>query len=76
MQVGCSHPIIINPPEDVSLKVIDQTTLIVASIYKQKAGQVAANIISHRSAKKDPYKQKGIFIEGAVLRKKEGKKVK
>jgi len=76
LQVGYSHPIKIDPFDGINLKVQDQTTIFVTGIKKEDVGQMAANIMSYRAAKKDPYKQKGIFIEGTRLRKKEGKKAK
>ena len=76
LQVGYSHPINIEPLEGITLQVSDPTTILVSGIKKEVVGQMTANIMSYRPAKKDPYKQKGIFIEGTRLRKKEGKKAK
>ncbi len=42
--VGFSHPVIIEPPDDITLEVPEPTKIIVSGIDKQKVGQVAADI--------------------------------
>ena len=51
------------------------TQIKLSSCDNQLLGQVAAQIISYRPAKKDPYKHKGIKRINDVLVKKAGKKV-
>ena len=71
LALGYSHPVILEIPKGVGVKVDNQTHLIVSGIDRQSVGQVAANIRSLR--KPDPYKQKGIRYTGEVLKKKVGK---
>ena len=58
-------------PEDVSITVEKQTTLIVSGISKQRVGQIAAEIRSIRPP--EPYKGKGIKYSDEIIRRKEGK---
>ncbi|MBF6171436.1 50S ribosomal protein L6 [Nocardia blacklockiae] len=69
--LGYSHPVPIEAPEGITLKVEAPTKFSVSGIDKQKVGQIAAVI--HRLRKPDPYKGKGIRYEGEVVRRKEGK---
>jgi large subunit ribosomal protein L6 len=74
--LGYSHPVVFTLPEGISAEIVNPTELKLSGIDKQKVGQVAANIISLRPAKKDPYKEKGIKrIQDRII-KKVGKKVK
>lgn len=74
--LGYSHDIEIAPPDGVSLIAEGQTGVVISGIDKQKVGQMAADIIALKDARKDPYKAKGIKYKGATIRKKVGKKVK
>lgn len=76
LSLGFSHPVEVKAPEGVSFALDGQTSIKVSGIDKQAVGQVAAEIIKIRPAKKDPYKQKGVKYKGQQLRKKAGKKVK
>ncbi len=71
LALGYSHPVILEIPKGVGVKVDNQTHLIVSGIDRQSVGQVAANIRNLR--KPDPYKQKGIRYTGEVLKRKVGK---
>jgi large subunit ribosomal protein L6 len=69
--LGYSHPVMVTPPEGVSLRVETPTRLVVEGIDKQQVGEVAANIRKLR--KPDPYKGKGLRYSGEQIRRKVGK---
>jgi large subunit ribosomal protein L6 len=69
--VGFSHPVIIEPPDDITLEVPEPTKIIVSGIDKQKVGQVAADIRAVRPP--EPYKGKGIRYVDEHVRRKAGK---
>lgn len=71
MQLGFSHPVLIECPENISFECPSQTEIIVSGISKEQVGQVAANIRKWR--KPEPYKGKGIRYEGENVRRKAGK---
>jgi large subunit ribosomal protein L6 len=74
--LGYSHPVVYKCPDGVTPEVVSPTEIKLISIDKQQVGQVAAEIIKLRPAKKDPYKEKGIKrIQDRII-KKVGKKVK
>lgn len=71
LNVGYSHPVVLELPADVQVAVERQTLITVRGIDKRLVTQVAADI---RKVKvPDVYKQKGIRYVGEVLRKKAGK---
>lgn len=70
LQVGYSHPVIIEPQENIEFEV-EKNKIIVKGIKKQLVGQVAANIRSVRPP--EPYKGKGIKYVDEIIRRKEGK---
>jgi len=72
IQVGYSHPVVVNPPELISFEVPAPTQIVVKGIDKQQVGQVAAEIRSIR--KPEPYKGKGIRYQGEEVRRKVGKR--
>jgi large subunit ribosomal protein L6 len=69
--LGFSHPVMVTPPEGVTLRVETPTRLVVEGIDKQQVGEVAANIRKLR--KPDPYKGKGVRYSGEQIRRKVGK---
>ncbi|NIO58513.1 MAG: 50S ribosomal protein L6 [Acidobacteria bacterium] len=71
LQVGFSHPVVMDAPDGVSFEVPDPTRIIVSGIDKQLVGQVAANIRKVRPP--EPYKGKGIRYAGEQVRRKAGK---
>jgi len=75
LNVGYSHPVIITPLENITFAVEGQTTIVVSGPDKCDVGDQVAKLIKVRDARKDPYKNKGVRLEGARLRKKSGKKV-
>lgn len=71
MQLGYSHPVLIECPDGISFDCPSQTEIVVNGISKEQVGQVAANIRKWR--KPEPYKGKGIRYEGEYVRRKAGK---
>ncbi|MEX1177768.1 MAG: 50S ribosomal protein L6 [Nitriliruptor sp.] len=71
LQVGYSHPVLIEAPEGITLNVPQPTRVEVSGIDKVLVGQVAANIRKVRPP--EPYKGKGIKYEGEIVRRKAGK---
>jgi large subunit ribosomal protein L6 len=71
LQVGFSHPVLIEAPEGITFEVPAPTRIIVSGIDKQLVGQVSANI--RRVRPPEPYKGKGIRYEGEVVKRKAGK---
>jgi large subunit ribosomal protein L6 len=71
LNVGYSHPIRYELPENVSAEVDKNNQVTIKGVDKQVIGQVAAEIRSLR--KPEPYKGKGIKYAGERLRRKAGK---
>jgi len=71
IQVGFSHPVMVEAPEGITLTVTDTTKIEVQGIDKAQVGQVAANIRKLRPP--EPYKGKGIKYVDEVVRRKAGK---
>jgi len=71
LALGYSHPIKINPPEGIEIKVEGNTKISVFGADKQLVGDIAALIRSKRPP--EVYKGKGIRYEGEYVRKKAGK---
>jgi large subunit ribosomal protein L6 len=71
MQLGYSHPIEMEIPQDLDVSV-EKNTITVSGIDKETVGQFAANIRSKRQP--EPYKGKGVRYEDEIVRRKEGKK--
>ncbi len=70
MQLGFSHPVRIDSPQDIKIEV-QRNIITVSGIDKAKVGQIAADIRSVYPP--EPYKGKGIRYVGEVVRKKLGK---
>ncbi|MEJ2287986.1 MAG: 50S ribosomal protein L6 [Deinococcales bacterium] len=71
LTVGYSHPVVITPPEGVTIEAPEPTKITVSGIDKQLVGQVAANIRAVR--KPDHYHGKGVRYAGEQIRLKAGK---
>jgi large subunit ribosomal protein L6 len=72
LNVGYSHPVVIEPLTDLSYDVQDRgKTIIVSGIDKQQVGEVSAKIRKNRPP--EPYKGKGIRYRGEHVRRKAGK---
>jgi large subunit ribosomal protein L6 len=70
--LGYSHPIVVIPPEGITIKLEGQNKLEVSGIDKQIVGQVAAKIRSLRPP--EPYKGKGVRYKDEYILRKAGKK--
>lgn len=74
LQVGFSHPVVVQPPQSIKFKLEGEKKITVTGINKQLVGNTAAMI---RNIKKpEPYKGKGIRYQGEVIKKKPGKAAK
>ena len=71
LNLGYSHPIILNLPEHIEAKVEKQTTIHIKGPDKQVVGQVAAKIRSFRPP--EPYLGKGVKYANETIRRKAGK---
>ena len=71
LQLGYSHPVIIEPPKGIQIAVEANTKITVSGSNKQTVGDVAALIRSKRPP--EVYKGKGIRYEGEYVRRKAGK---
>ena len=69
--LGYSHPINFIADEGITFKIDSPTEITVVGIDKQLVGETAAKIQKLR--KVDPYKGKGLHLEGAYIRRKQGK---
>ena len=72
LALGYSHPIKHPIPEGVTVTVQDQTKVKVEGYDKQAVGQFAAQVKKFYPV--EPYKGKGVTIDGDYIRRKEGKK--
>jgi large subunit ribosomal protein L6 len=72
LNVGYSHPVIIEPPDGISFEVEKgYRSLSVLGTDKELVGEMAARI--RRVRPPEPYKGKGIRYEGEYVRRKAGK---
>ena len=72
LQLGFSHDINFDIPENIKITVEKQTIVKINGIDKQLVGTVAAKIKTFRPP--EPYKGKGIKEVGQYILRKEGKK--
>jgi len=72
LQLGFSHDINFDIPENIKITVEKQTIIKINGIDKQLVGTVAAKIKTFR--RPEPYKGKGIKEVGQYILRKEGKK--
>jgi large subunit ribosomal protein L6 len=71
LQLGYSHSIEFPAPEGITFKVESPTRFHISGIDKQLVGEVTAKIQKLR--KSDPYKGKGLHLDGQRIRRKQGK---
>lgn len=72
LNVGYSHPVVVEPPEGIEFEVDERTRQITVKGYdKQAVGHVAADIRKIRPP--EPYKGKGIKYLDERIRRKAGK---
>ena len=71
MNLGFSHPVVVDEVEGITIEVPEPTKLVILGIDKQKVGQFAAEVRGKRPP--EPYKGKVIKYVDEVIRRKEGK---
>ncbi len=71
INIGFSHPVVLEAPENIAFETPAPTKIVVKGISKQQVGNLAADIRAIR--KPEPYLGKGIKYETEVIRRKEGK---
>ncbi len=71
MNLGYSHPVIMEPIDGITIEVPAQNRVIISGIDKQLVGHFAANVRFKRPP--EPYKGAGIRYVGEVVKHKEGK---
>jgi large subunit ribosomal protein L6 len=71
LNLGYSHPVIINVPSGIEVVVEANVNILITGIDKEVVGQLAATIRSKRPP--EPYKGKGILYKGEVIKRKVGK---
>merc|ERR1712003_197444 len=74
LNLGYSHPVTIDIPEQISVEVAQNTTINLKSCDKELLGLFAANIRAWR--RPEPYKGKGILYQGEQIIRKAGKSAK
>jgi large subunit ribosomal protein L6 len=74
LNLGYSHPVKIEIPTNVSVEVVQNTTVNLKSCDKELLGLFAANIRAWR--KPEPYKGKGILYKDEQIIRKAGKSAK
>nr|YP_011007543.1 50S ribosomal protein L6 [Syringoderma abyssicola]WAM64972.1 50S ribosomal protein L6 [Syringoderma abyssicola] len=71
LNLGYSHPVIIDIPIGIDIKVEKNGGIIITGFDKELVGQLAATIRSKRPP--EPYKGKGILYDGEIIKRKVGK---
>jgi len=71
LNLGYSHPVVIEIPKSVNVEVVQNTTINLKSCDKELLGLFAANIRSWR--RPEPYKGKGILYKNEQIIRKAGK---
>jgi large subunit ribosomal protein L6 len=71
LSLGYSHPVKIEIPKDISVEVLQNTTINLKSCDKELLGLFASNIRAWR--RPEPYKGKGILYKDEQIIRKVGK---
>ena len=71
LNLGYSHPVKINIPNNITVEVVQNTTINLKSCDKEALGLFAANIRAWRLP--EPYKGKGILYKDEKIIRKAGK---
>jgi large subunit ribosomal protein L6 len=74
LSLGYSHPVKIEIPKQISVEVVQNTTINLKSCDKELLGLFASNIRAWRQP--EPYKGKGILYKGEQIIRKAGKSAK
>ena len=72
LNLGLSHPVEIDIPEGINIKMDGNTKFKILSADKQKLGEFAAMVRSKRPP--EPFKGKGVRYNNEFILRKEGKK--
>lgn len=72
MKVGHSHLDKVEIPEDISIRLVSPTKIVLSGANFQKVSQLASQIRAVRPP--EPYNGKGIFVDEETVILKEGKK--
>jgi large subunit ribosomal protein L6 len=72
MQLGYSHDITIDIPDGLKIVCESPTVIVISGSDRQMVGETVKRIQKYRVP--EPYKGKGIVIEGQYVYRKEGKK--
>ena len=72
LQLGFSHDINFDIPDSVKISVEKQTIIKIQGSNKQEVGMITSKIKSFKPP--EPYKGKGIKVQGQYVLRKEGKK--
>ncbi len=71
LQLGFSHPMLLDIPQGLEVKVEKNTQVTVSGCDKQAVGQFAALVRAKRPP--EPYKGKGVRYKNEYVRRKAGK---
>jgi large subunit ribosomal protein L6 len=71
LSLGYTDPVKIEIPKEISVEVVQNTTINIKSCDKELLGRFAANIRAWRQP--EPYKGKGILYKGEKIIRKAGK---
>jgi len=71
LQLGFSHPVVVEPPAGISFEVPEPTRLVISGIDKELVGETAARI--RRIRPPEPYKGKGVRYVDEYVKRKAGK---
>ena len=74
LSLGYSHPVKLEIPKDISVEIVQNTTINLKSCDKELLGLFAANIRTWRQP--EPYKGKGILYKDEQIIRKPGKSAK
>lgn len=74
LNLGYSHPVKMEIPNQISVEVAQNTTINLKSCNKELLGLFASNIRAWR--RPEPYKGKGILYQGEQIIRKAGKSAK
>lgn len=71
LNMGFTHPVRIEIPKDLAIKLESATKIVISGIDKEKVGFLSAKIRDIKPP--EPYKGKGIMYEGEKIIRKAGK---
>nr|YP_010139324.1 ribosomal protein L6 [Poterioochromonas malhamensis]QQK54990.1 ribosomal protein L6 [Poterioochromonas malhamensis] len=71
LNIGFTHPIKLEIPKELAVKLVSSTKILITGISKEYVGLYASKIRAFRPP--EPYKGKGIMYENEIIRRKAGK---